>query len=156
MTGATAAQPETTQVGSLSDEEELLFRQVHPSFMRDGRPSSQAFRPTPKDEGKLSVARGSLTTAAAAYELHTVGLELRSAGTWAITVGECRGQSLAVVADPIASPPARVADPAHALVDFAPHSKNQAEAKGARLARQAVERGRLHPLVAADSGGLDR
>ena len=73
----------------LSDDEELLFRQVHPSFVRDGRPSSQAFRPTAKDEGKLSVARGSLTTPAGAFEVHTTGLGLPSAGTWAVTVGEC-------------------------------------------------------------------
>jgi hypothetical protein len=129
----------------LSDDEELLLRQVHPSFVRDGRPSSQSFRPTNKDEGKLSVARGSLTTAAGAFELHTVGLELPSAGTWAVTVGECREQVLNVVPDPLTSPPEKVADPTHALVDFTPHSKSQGEAKGARLARKAVERGRLHP-----------
>ena len=37
----------------LADDDEVLFRQVHPAFVRDGRPSSQAFRPTPKDEGSL-------------------------------------------------------------------------------------------------------
>jgi hypothetical protein len=65
----------------LTDDGELLYRQVHPSFVRDGRPTSQAFRPTPKDENKLSVARGSLTTEKAAYEHHTVALGLGSAGT---------------------------------------------------------------------------
>jgi hypothetical protein len=58
----------TTTPVPLADDEELLFRQVHPSFVRDGRPSSQAFRPTPKDDRKLSVARGALTTPAASYE----------------------------------------------------------------------------------------
>ena len=142
MTAATTAMP-------LSDDEELLFRQVHPRFVRDGRPSSQAFRPTPKDLSKLSVARGSLTTPAAAYELYTAGLGLPSAGTWATTVGECREQALNVLPDPLSSPPEKVADPAHALVDFTPHSKSQAEAKGARLARKAVDRGRLHPPSAS-------
>jgi hypothetical protein len=79
---------------ALPDDEELLFRQVHPNFVRDGRPSSQAFRPTPKDEGKLSVACESLTTAAAAYELFTAGLGLASAGTWGVAIGECREQGL--------------------------------------------------------------
>ncbi len=138
----------TTASTPLSDDEELLFRQVHPSFVRDGRPSSQAFRPTAKDEGKLSVARSSLTTAADAFELHTTGLGLPSAGTWAVTVGECREQVLNVLPDPLTSPPDKVNDPAHALVDFTPHSKSQGEAKGARLARKAVERGRLHPPIA--------
>ncbi|MDP8999470.1 MAG: hypothetical protein M3O46_05100 [Myxococcota bacterium] len=130
----------TSASAPLSDDEELLFRQVHPSFVRDGRPSSQAFRPTAKDEGKLSVARGSLTTAAGAFELHTAGLGLPSAGTWAVTVGECREQALSVLPDPLTSPPETVADPAHALVDFAPHSKSQGGAKGARLARKAGTR----------------
>jgi hypothetical protein len=129
----------------ISDDEELLFRQVHPSFVRDGRPSSQAFRPTAKDEGKLSVARSSLTTAAGAFELHTAGLGLPSAGTWAVTIRECREQALSVLSDPLTSPPEKVDNPAHAVVDFAPYTKSQAEAKGARLARKAVERGRLHP-----------
>lgn len=50
----------------LTDDDELPLRQAHPSFVRDGRPSGQAIRPTPRDAGKLSVARGALTTAAAA------------------------------------------------------------------------------------------
>ena len=38
---------------------ELLHRQVHPSFLaEDGRPSRMAFEPTRKDEGYLSVSRG--------------------------------------------------------------------------------------------------
>ena len=38
----------------LVDPSEVLRRQVHPTFMDDGQPSSQAFVPTKKDEGKLS------------------------------------------------------------------------------------------------------
>lgn len=139
----------------LSDDEELLYRQVHPSFVRDGRPSSQAFRPTAKDEGKLSVARGSLTTASAAFELFTAGLGLPSAGTWAATIGECREQALNVFADPLTSPPEKAPDPAHAVVDFTPHTKSQADAKGARLARKAVDRGRLHPASEPSSQSAD-
>ena len=36
----------------------LLLRQIHPSFMQYGRVTSLAFRPTPKDEGFLSVGDG--------------------------------------------------------------------------------------------------
>lgn len=127
-------------------DDELLFRQVHPSFLRDGRPSSQAFRPTPKDEGKLSVARGALTTAKGAFEHHTGALGLPSAGTWAVMVVECGQQGLPARPDPLSAPPEKVADPAHAIVDFTGvQSKSQIEAKGARLARCAVDRGRLHP-----------
>jgi hypothetical protein len=83
--------------------------------------------------------------ASAAHELFTMGLGLASAGTWGVTVGECRQQALPVRADPLTSPPEKVADPAHAVIDFAGVSKGQTEAKGARLARGAVARGRLHP-----------
>jgi len=36
-------------------ENTLLLRQVHPSFVQDGKITSQVFRPTPKDENKLSM-----------------------------------------------------------------------------------------------------
>ena len=36
---------------------ELLYRQVHPTCIEDGVPSSQVFAPTRKDKGKLSIAR---------------------------------------------------------------------------------------------------
>jgi hypothetical protein len=127
------------------DDDEILYRQVHPNFVRDGRPTSQAFRPMPKDQGKLSVARGSLTTAASAYEHHTVALGLGSAGTWGLTVGECDAQALTVLPDPLTSPPEKVADPAHAVIDFSGLSNSKVEAKGMLLARQAASRGRLHP-----------
>ena len=39
-------------------DETLLLRQVHPSFLQDGVVSSQVFRPTPKDECKLSAYDG--------------------------------------------------------------------------------------------------
>jgi hypothetical protein len=55
----------------LTDTEEMLFRQVHPSWVDDGVPSSQASIPTKKDEGELSIARGSLTTAEAAFKNYT-------------------------------------------------------------------------------------
>lgn len=75
----------------LDDSDELLYRQVHPSWVQDGVPTSQAFGPTKKDEGKLSVDRGSLTTAKDSFRHHTGTLGLKSEGTWAIAVGEATG-----------------------------------------------------------------
>ena len=40
------------------DSETLFLRQIHPTFVQNGRPTSQAFRPTPKDENQLSVYNG--------------------------------------------------------------------------------------------------
>lgn len=131
---------------ALIDEAELLYRQVHPGFVVDGRVTGQAFRPTKKDDDKLSVARSSLTTPQGAYEHFTTTLALASAGSWGVTVGECRAQALPVRPDPLSEPD--VPDPAHAYVDFEDVSKSQAEAKAARLARIATARGRLFPDVA--------
>lgn len=130
---------------ALDDEAEVLFRQVNPAFIRDGRVGSQAFRPTPKDERKLSVARSTLTSAAAAFELYTDCRELRSAGTWAVTVAECTNLGLKTRADPLSEPPCP--DPAHAFVDFTELTNRKVEAHGTRLARHANDRGRLHPSV---------
>ena len=99
----------------LTDAEERLYRQVHPSFVQAGRPSSQAFRPTPKDGGLLSVSRASLTTPERALEHHTKRLQLKSIGVWAFTVDDCTRLDLEAFADPITSPER---DDAHAVVDF--------------------------------------
>lgn len=131
----------------LDDLDELLFRQVHPSFIRDGRPSSQAFRPTPKDNGELSMSRDSLTTAEDAFRLHTEQRRLKSAGTWAVSVGEAREELLLSYPDPVPSSQGQVPDPAHAFIDFVPFSNNQREAKGVRLQRKAVARLRLYPAI---------
>ena len=125
------------------DETELLLRQVHPSFVRDGRVGSQAFRPTAKDKRLLSVARGSMTSAEEAFKLHTDCLRLASAGTWGVAVGECTALGLPTRSDPVEEEPCP--DPAHAIVDFSELSNSKIEAQGARLARHANDRGRLYP-----------
>ncbi|MDZ4695029.1 MAG: hypothetical protein SGI86_07735 [Deltaproteobacteria bacterium] len=130
----------------LDDGDELLFRQIHPSFVRDGRPTGQAFRPTKKDEGKLSVARSTLTTAAQAFHMHTRLLSLPSHGTWAVSVQECSQHELKVFSDPLTVPPEKVADPAHAFVDFRGLSNSRTESKATQLRNEALVRGRLHPI----------
>lgn len=129
---------------ALSDGDEILLRQVHPSFLRDGRPSSQAWKPTRKDEGCLSVARGSLTSPQAAFDHHTQQMRLASAGTWAVTVAECRTEELRAYPDPLTSTPRVAADLAHAFIDFTGLSNSRIEAKAVRLARHAVERGCMY------------
>lgn len=126
------------------DPDELLYRQVHPSWVKEGQPTSQAFKPTPKDDHKLSVARSTLTTPAEAFEHHTAGLGLASAGTWAVAVNEVSAEphSLPVTADPIDEP---VADPAHALIEFPAEPRKVIETKAKLLLAAARARGRLHP-----------
>ncbi len=100
----------------------------------------------PKDAGELSVSRGSVTTASAAHDHFTQRLGFKSAGTWAVTVGEVKKEGLSAIPQPVDESAEQPADPAHAFIDFrAVASKGQVEGKGARLGRVASARGRLHP-----------
>ena len=47
--------PQQTDDRRRMNDDTLLYHQVHPSWIVDGGISWQAFRPTPKDEGLLSV-----------------------------------------------------------------------------------------------------
>jgi hypothetical protein len=123
----------------LTDLAELLFRQVHPGWVDDGVPSSQAFAPTSKDEGELSVARGSMTTAEAAYKHYTAVQQMQSAGTWAVTVGEAAALELTSFDAPEPDVPA------HGFIDFRELGRKQSEKKGRLLAARARARGRLYP-----------
>lgn len=123
----------------LENLEELLFRQVHPEWIVDGVPSSQAFKPTPKDKGELSIALGSLTTADGAYAHHTNDLGFKSAGAWAVSVGEADAIDLRSFARPLDQ------SPAHGFIDFRKLGRGPSEAKGKVLLAKACTRGCLHP-----------
>jgi hypothetical protein len=127
----------------LTDQTELLYRQVHPSWLKDGQPSSQAFKPTPKDDGRLSTARSTLTSAKDAYLHHTGTLELQSAGTWAVSLAEVEAEPvpLAAFGDPVDEP---VPDPAHSYIEY-PNDRKSIETKAKLLRAAAGARARLHP-----------
>ncbi len=63
----------------------LLLRQIHPSFIQDGRVTSQAFRPTPKDELLLSVDDGDRVGAEASWKRFTANPACKSAGVQAVS-----------------------------------------------------------------------
>lgn len=126
----------------IEDPGERLLRQIPPAWLQEGRVTSQAFKPMPKDQKLLSVSRGSLTTPEAAHDRHVNVLGLRSAGVWFITVQDCSDEGLSVYADPIEAPPHP--DPSHALVDFRQvSSEKQVVAHAKRLALRANARGPL-------------
>ena len=112
----------------------LLYRQVHPSWIQNGRITSQAFRPTPKDEKRLSVYDGDQITAEAAWQHYTNDLGYTSAGVLAVTVGECHNLELPVVPDPATFQE-------HTLIDFSAFSRRQIETKAKILSRTANLRG---------------
>lgn len=129
----------------LRDPQELLYRQVHPSFVHEGRVSSQVFRPTPKDEHKLSVDRGSLTTAESSFDRFIGRGSGRSDGVMGVTVEECSRYDLKVYADPIAPTETDEGNLSHALIDFTTiSSENQREKRAKKLARCARNRNWLY------------
>jgi hypothetical protein len=112
----------------------LLLRQVHPSFVQAGRVTSQALRPTPKDESLLSVYDGDLISAEKAWEHFTNQDNCRSAGVLAVTVDECAAEGLSARPDPAPFPE-------HAVIDFTGLTDNQIEKKGKKLKAKAEVRG---------------
>lgn len=111
----------------------LLYRQVNPSWMQNGEPSSQVFSPTPKDEKKLSVYDGDQINAEDSWKHFTNTLGLSSKGTLAITVSEFEEEDLVVVPD-------SETFKEHTLVDFSDYSKNQIKSKAKKLKQKALDR----------------
>lgn len=130
-----AAKPAERQ---LDDPDEPLYRQAHPHWIVDGEPSSQAFKPTKKDEGMLSVALGSKTTAENAFLHHTQVLNLASGGTWAVTAGEVAAVELDCFEQPLEN------NHAHGFIDFRNLGRKPMEAKAKVLLAKARERGCLY------------
>jgi len=115
-------------------EDTPLLRQVHPSFIQNGRVSSQVFRPTPKDDKKLSVYDGHAIAASDAYEHYTTSLKQSSVGVMAVTCQECKELELETKDDPLEN------FPEHAVIDFSPYGTNSTEKKAKILRSRAEKR----------------
>lgn len=125
--------------------DEVLWRNVHPSFWdrNNNQPSSQAFRPTPKDESRLSVARSSVVSAIDHFNDFTRNLGLESSGVWSVTVQEAEDESLGLDHDEH-----RLCGPhpkGHTSLLFQEHSKSQWDRIARRLRGKAMKRGRQAP-----------
>jgi len=121
----------------IKNKDELLFRQIHPGFVQQGRFSSQVFKVTPKDENCLSVSRGFKTDPKSCYELH-IKNSYSSCGICAVTVEECNKEELNAVDDAIDE------NPAHAFIDYRELNRKKADAKAGILANYARTRGFLY------------
>ena len=111
----------------LSNDEEILFRQVHVAWIHRGRPSSQMFSPTGKDAGLLSVDRESIAGSAALSLARYQNAGLSSAGAWGVTVAEVEAEGLHAYEDPLPG------NDAHAVIDFGPLAPSQRKGAAARL-----------------------
>ena len=126
------------------DEEEELFRHIHPSFFLEGKPTSQAFMPTKKD-GRLSVDRSSMISAEESFLLYKErGRDAEC--TYCLSVGELKEHDLGCISDPIEGRGSVPPNPAHCYADMSgiPEGKQKKIAK--RLKEKAAARGRRYPI----------
>lgn len=120
----------------MNDQTKLL-RQVHPSFIQNGNVTSQVFRPTPKDDAKLSFYDGDQIDPKASHKHFTAGTNYKSCGVLGVTVRECAELTLSVEPDPEEFPE-------HVLVDYSSLSKKQSERAAKILRAKAEDRGWLY------------
>lgn len=117
------------------DTNTILLRQIHESWVHDGRVGSLAFCPSPKDRNKLSVYDGDLISPEASWS-HFVQKH-SSAGVMGVTVAEC--QELGLEARPDPEP-----FPEHAVIDFSAlveqESKSAIKRCGKKLCQLARDR----------------
>ncbi|MEI6415961.1 MAG: hypothetical protein WCP34_17125 [Pseudomonadota bacterium] len=119
------------------NDDTLLLRQIHPCFVQEGRVSSQAFRPTPKDAQRLSVYDGDRINAQSAYQHYTTTLCFQSVGVLGVTVVECNLLQLPVSPDPEEFPE-------HMVIDFSAFNKSTTEKKAKHLRAKAEARDWLY------------
>ena len=118
-------------------DDSLVYRQIHPSFVQAGFPTSQAFRPTHKDESNLSVYDGDQITSDDAFRHYVEALGYSSVGVMGLTVSECKSESLQVHLDPLPFPQ-------HAIIDFTGLNDNACRKTSKKLQGMAVKRGWLY------------
>lgn len=131
-------------MSKLEDLQELQFRQIHPSWVDEGHPTRQAFSPSTKDAGCLSLDRSAAIDARQSHENYT-SLGLKSEAVYGIEVGEFAEMPYPVecYASPIEE--ADQWNPHHSHADFNNLTKAERKAKITELRRIAIGRGKLHP-----------
>lgn len=114
----------------------MLLRQVHPSFVHAGKVSSQVFRPTPKDEARLSMYNGDKIAPELAFEHFTEKLGFASKGVLGLEKHECSEQNVPVIDDAFPFEE-------HCSLDYSSFSKSQVEKIAKILKLRAEKRGWL-------------
>ncbi|HTW93437.1 MAG TPA: hypothetical protein VMD30_01500 [Tepidisphaeraceae bacterium] len=115
-------------------DDTILHRQVHPSWIQNDRVTSQAFKPTAKDKGKLSVYDGDRITAEKAWRHFTTVLKFESVGSLALNVRECIEVELPVEPDPQEFFE-------HVVINFSAYGRGEVEKKAKHLRFKAEARG---------------
>jgi hypothetical protein len=121
--------------------DEVMFRQIHPASFNKGEPGSDRFRPSFKDDNKLSVDRSSLTSAEAAHALF-VGQGRMSAAVFGVSVREFQACAIPCVEDQIED--GFFPNAAHALGDYSSEALARQKVISKRLKRDAINRGCIY------------
>ena len=116
----------------------ILLRQVHPEFIPEGKLTSQAFIPFPRDEGLPSVYDGDLISPQDSHRHYTEVLELKSNSVWGVSSGEVVSEGLTCRSD------AKDDSPAHAVIDFSAHPEKSFRKLAKKLKERALARGCLY------------
>ncbi|MFA6293801.1 MAG: hypothetical protein WC637_18580 [Victivallales bacterium] len=120
------------------NDQTLLLRQIHPSWIQNGQPSSLAFNPSKKDDNLLSVYDGDCITAEDAYLHYTTTLRLGSACVFGLAVCECTSEGLFAKKDPLPD------SAYHAVIDFSSCTSESIKDRTAKaLKSKAIARGCL-------------
>lgn len=121
----------------------LLLRQVHPNWIQKDSVSlqvftatSQTFKPTPKDEAKLSVYNGEKFTGQSSFEHYTADGK-QSGGVLAVSHTECIQNTLTAVEDN---------DPfdGHTYIDYTGKTQSEIEKIAKKMRTTAITRGWLY------------
>lgn len=116
-----------------------FYRQIHPSFFKNGGVTSQAFKPMPKDEGLLSLYNSDHFDPETSYTHFTAqtneftGANLESAGVLASHIEDFASCTLTVIED-------NMPFQGHASADFRNLEKKDVETKAKKLRDQAWAR----------------
>lgn len=122
---------------------EIQMRQIHPTWIHEGRVGSVAFRPFPKDNGYLSLHELKKISTERALEIYTQIKKLKSDDILGVSVQEINAVNLKVHEDPSEdgpSPEADELDAAHSSIDFTSFGNNQISSKSKTLTEKARDR----------------
>lgn len=129
----------------LDDPAEIYMRQCHPNFYIDGEPTSQMWRESTGDNGKLSGARSAKTSAEEAYHHRTEVVGRPSAGTFGVTVAEIGAAGTRAVDDSGADWGDFTCPPGHTFLDLRHLSDGERRSLRRRLAVAVRKNRRLWP-----------
>lgn len=131
----------------LTENQELVFRQITKHLIDDGLVSTSAFGPRTSDNQMPSYSRSSLVTAQESRDWHSENANSPSLGVWGVTVAETKSAGSYVVDDsqkPISLGERRA--PGHCFIDFRNLSKAQRREIYAKLFFSAMARGEIFTI----------